>query len=109
MTNDQIDLFGERWSLAPPADVPPVILHAQATGRKLGAITDPVCAHCIMTSNAIRRAQARGIELAEPWRSFPRTWSLRQADIRITQTDGSTLDLCDSHAKNHLAREGRDG
>lgn len=102
---ETLDLFGGSAPVGPPA-VLPVIFHGKPHRERIATVRKPVCGHCAMVVDLHARLTRTGEQLPEKWRDFvnnARVTVLR-AVYRITQTDGSTLDLCGQHAQEHEQR-----
>ena len=106
---DVQDLFGGTVSTEPPP-VPPVWMWPEAIRERIVISVKPICGHCMMTGEQLRRMAAAGECPPAPWSAFPPgSWQPQRAMWRITQTDGSTLDLCARHAKDHANRGSHHG
>jgi hypothetical protein len=99
--SEQLLLGGGVETLAPPPVPPAVFLSRPMRLRAPGGLP---CAHCEMVAVRV----AGHAEQHPPWTDRTKITVL-SAVYRITQVDGSTLDLCAQHAAEHAERGRQDG
>lgn len=85
------------------AIVPAVAFHARTFRRKLRGAAEIRCGHCQMNASRWHDDPA-----SLPQWPTEHSIVVLDAVYRITQTDGSTLDLCAQHADNHAQRGDHD-
>lgn len=108
MADEQLDFWGGLNAVGPAA-VPPVVFLWPASRRRIPPDRQfrrrQLCGHCVMVRHAIE-----GGELFAGWsRGDLACFHPLEAIFTITQTDGSTLDLCGQHAQEHEERGERHG
>jgi hypothetical protein len=109
MPAEQLDLLGGSTPAGPPR-VPPVIFHLRPFKTAIHLVNKPQCGHCLMTWHAIAERPIPDAVKQAGWGVAElRAFRVLRAIVRITQIDGSTLDLCVQHAKEHQARGDQDG
>lgn len=96
--NEQLDLLGGPPIRVIPA-VPAVIFHGRSFRRPIRGDTKILCGHCEMNA---RHRHDDPLSIPQ-WQELSDIIILR-AGWLITQTDGSTLYLCDQHADEHQQR-----
>lgn len=99
--SEQLLLTGGAETLAPPP-VPPVVFLDRPMRLRVPA--GVLCGHCQMMAVRV----AGHAEQHPPWTDRTKITVLG-AVYRITQVDGSTLDLCAQHAAEHAERGHQDG
>lgn len=93
----QLDLLGGAPKPVAPLRVPSVTFYPRALSRKLGR-EHAQCGHCQMNARRFRDGKP-----VEGW-SRESDVKILSAFVLITQRDGSTLSLCDQHAREHEER-----
>lgn len=94
------DLFGGTVSGGPPP-VPPVVFHEAPHRRRIRLERQVRCGHCQMVARHVHDGGPVGC-----WRTAADIMILNAVYL-ITQTDGSTLELCEQHAREHEERGNR--
>lgn len=95
--NEILDLFGGSVPAGPPT-VPSVTFHPRQYRRCIRGEAPVLCGHCQMN---VRRFYDG---LPVPGWNTEKDIVILRASYRITQADGSTLDLCVQHAQEHEQR-----
>lgn len=103
MADRQLDFFGGSTLVGPPK-VPAVTYHQRPARRHIRSEARIQCGHCVMNAR-----NWRDNRLTVPQWATESQIIILQAVLRITQTDGSTLDLCAQHAQEHEERGDRRG
>jgi hypothetical protein len=99
---EALTLFDQPAS-AEEAPLPAVIFHERERQQRVVGEARP-CAHCAMNRYRWRRRPA---DLPQ-WRTESDIITL-PAVVLITKVDGSALELCAQHAREHDERGNRDG
>lgn len=97
--NEVLDLWG-RAAPADPRPVPPVVYLDRPCRRRVVGECRP-CGHCAMNRSRWHRSPAS----IPQWRTKADVVA-HHAVVLITNTDGSTLELCAQHAQDYDDKRG---